>query len=207
MFLNRDFVKKETMKTKLKLIGLFSSIIFLVFIGNYLYDINFNYNFKEISKSRVYKSGVIPPNDLAEFVEKYKIKSIIDLRMPRTNDLKFNPEILGELQQEKRAVTKIKGLNYYNVPSGQIPTQKNIADFLKIMDNKNNYPVLIHCYHGTGRAILYSAIYKIEYEHFSNEQARLNTRDLVLFSSFDNSTPKGEYLKDYISRTSSLVQN
>lgn len=47
------------------------------------------------------------------------------------------------------------------------------------MDNPDNYPVLIHCYHGTGRVILYSAIYKIEYENFTNEMARLNIRDLV----------------------------
>jgi protein tyrosine/serine phosphatase len=32
------------------------------------------------------------------------------------------------------------------------------------MDNKDNYPVLIHCYHGTGRAEMYSALYRIEYE-------------------------------------------
>jgi protein tyrosine/serine phosphatase len=27
------------------------------------------------------------------------------------------------------------------------------------MDNSDNYPVLIHCYHGTGRAEMYSALY------------------------------------------------
>jgi protein tyrosine/serine phosphatase len=32
------------------------------------------------------------------------------------------------------------------------------------MDNSDNYPVLIHCYHGTGRAEMYSALYRIEYE-------------------------------------------
>jgi len=197
------------MKTNLKLIGIISGILALVYIGNYLFDIHLNYNFKEISKARVYKSGVIPPHKLAKYVHQYNIKSIIDLRMPGTNDLKLNPEIPGELQLEKVAVSKIKGLKYFNNPSGQIPTQKNIDDFLTIMDNPDNYPVLIHCYHGTGRAILYSAIYKIEYENFTNEKARLNTRDLVLFSSFDNGTPKGEYLKSYIPihRHTKMAQN
>jgi protein tyrosine phosphatase len=37
------------------------------------------------------------------------------------------------------------------------------------MDNSDNYPVLIHCYHGTGRAEMYSALYRIEYEKFTNE--------------------------------------
>ena len=115
------------MKTKLKLIGLFTGILFLVFLGNYVYDIHFNYNFMEIIKSKVYKSGVIPPNKIAEYVEKYKIKSIIDLRMLGTNDLKLNPEVTGELQAEKNAVAKIRGLNYFSNPSAQIPTQKNIV--------------------------------------------------------------------------------
>jgi hypothetical protein len=61
------------------------------------------------------------------------------------------------------------------------------------MDNSDNYPVLIHCYHGTGRAEMYSALYRIEYEN-TNEAARQGVRTLLKFSSFDDGTPKGEYL-------------
>ncbi|MFV8347074.1 dual specificity protein phosphatase family protein [Flavobacterium sp. ZB4P13] len=194
------------MKKAYKRIGGFLVLFSLCYIAAYLYDIHLNYNFKEIATKKVYKSGVIPPDQIKDYVQKYKIKSIIDLRIPGTNDLKLNPEVPGELQAEKNAVTKIKGLNYFSNPSDQIPSQKNIDYFLEIMDNPANYPVLIHCHHGTGRAILYSAIYRIEFENSSNEQARLNTRDLVLFSSFDNGTPKGEYLKAYVSRNRVVAQ-
>lgn len=194
------------MKKLYKRIGGFLVLFSLCYIAAYLYDIHLNYNFKEIATKKVYKSGVIPPDQIKDYVQKYKIKSIIDLRIPGTNDLKLNPEVPGELQAEKNAVAKIKGLNYFSNPSNQIPSQKNIDCFLEIMDNPANYPVLIHCHHGTGRAILYSAIYRIEFENSSNEQARLNTRDLVLFSSFDNGTPKGEYLKAYVSRNRVVVQ-
>ena len=68
------------------------------------------------------------------------------------------------------------------------------------MDNKANYPVLIHCYHGIGRAEMYSALYRIEYENFTNEAARQGVRTLIKYSSFDDGTPKGEYLKAYKSR-------
>jgi protein tyrosine/serine phosphatase len=51
------------------------------------------------------------------------------------------------------------------------------------MDNSDNYPVLIHCYHGTGRAEMYSALYRIEYEKFTNEAARQGVRTLLKFSS------------------------
>lgn len=183
-----------------KIIGFSILAIVLVLVGKYVYDMNINHNFETITEGKVYKSGVIPPNELERYVKKYQIKSIVDLRMPGTNDLVLNPEKLGELKGEKEAVAKIKGVNYFSNPSEQIPNEKNIEVFTKIMDNNANYPVLIHCYHGTGRAEIYSALYRIEYEDFTNEEARKGVRTLIKWSSFDDGTPKGEYLKAYKSR-------
>lgn len=188
------------MKNK-KTIGFLLFMIVSIFVGKYVYDMNINHNFETITEGKVYKSGVIPPDEIESYVKKYHIKSIVDLRMPGTNDLVLNPEKPGELQAEKTAVAKIGGVKYFSNPSEQVPNEKNIATFTKIMDNKDNYPVLIHCYHGTGRAEMYSALYRIEYEKFSNEDARRGVRTLIKFSSFDDGTPKGEYLKAYRSRS------
>jgi protein tyrosine/serine phosphatase len=188
------------MKKNKKIIGFSILAIVLFFAGKYYYDMNINHNFEIITQGKVYKSGVIPPNEIENYVKKYHIKSIVDLRMPGTNDLVLNPEKPGELQAEREAVAKINGVNYFSNPSEQVPNQKNIDVFTKIMDNKANYPVLIHCYHGTGRAEMYSAIYRIEYENFTNEEARNGVRTLIKWSSFDDGKPKGEYLKAYKSR-------
>ncbi|WP_306352652.1 dual specificity protein phosphatase family protein [Flavobacterium sp. '19STA2R22 D10 B1'] len=188
---------------KIKLFTLIGiSLIVLISVGMYVYQMHFNHNFVEISKDKVYKSAVIPPDEIQDYVTKYKIKTIIDLRQPGTNDTILNPEQIGDIQAEKNAVAKIEGLNYYNIPSEQIPNQDNLNKFFKVLDDKTNYPVLIHCYHGTGRAPLYSALYRIEYENYTNDEARKKTRFAVAFSSFDNKTPKGEYLKSYIKRKS-----
>jgi protein tyrosine/serine phosphatase len=188
------------MKKNKKIIGFSILAIVLIFAGKYYYDMNINHNFEIITQGKVYKSGVIPPNEIENYVKKYHIKSIVDLRMPGTNDLVLNPEKPGELQAEREAVAKISGVNYFSNPSEQVPNQKNIDVFTKIMDNKANYPVLIHCYHGTGRAEMYSAIYRIEYENFTNEEARNGVRTLIKWSSFDDGKPKGEYLKAYKTR-------
>jgi len=188
------------MKSTRKKIAIVLGIILLVAVVKYVYDMNINHNFEVITEGKVYKSGVIPPDEIADYVAQYHIKSIIDLRMPGTNDLVLNPEKPGELQAEREAVAKIKGVNYFSNPSEQVPNAKNIAIFTSILDNKANYPVLIHCYHGTGRAELYSAIYRMEYENFTNEEARKGVRTLIKFSSFDDGTPKGEYLKAYQTR-------
>jgi len=168
--------------------------------GKYVYDRHINHNFMEITEGKVYKSGVIPPDEIADYVKKYKIKSIVDLRFPGTGDDVNNPEIPTELIAEKEAVEKIPGVNYFNNGSDQVPKQENLDSFFKIMDNQDNYPVLIHCYHGIGRAQMYSALYRIEYEGFSNEEARSKAAFPVIFSSFDDGKPKGEYLKAYKSR-------
>ena len=188
------------MKKNKKIIG-FSIVVFvLVLVGKYVYDMNIKHNFETITEGEVYKSGVIPTDQLKDYINKYHIKSIVDLRFPGTIDLVNNPEIPTELTAEKEAVAKIKGVNYFNNGSDQVPKQENLDVFFKIMDNPSNYPVLIHCYHGVGRAELYSAIYRIEYENFTNEEARSGVRTLVKWSSFDDGKPKGEYLKGYKSR-------
>jgi len=69
------------------------------------------------------------------------------------------------------------------------------------MEIKDNYPVLIHCYHGVCRAEMYSAIYRIEYEGMDKDEARTSTRFFTKFSSFDLGKPKGDYLHNYVKRS------
>lgn len=185
------------MKKKIS-IALF--LVAAVFGAKYVYDMHINHNFETITEGKVYKSGVIPPDEIADYVKKYKIKSIVDLRFPGTGDDVNNPEVPAELTAEKEAVAKIEGVNYFNNGSDQVPKQKNLDTFFKIMDNKDNYPVLIHCYHGVGRAEMYSALYRIEYENWTNEEARQGVRTVIKWSSFDDGKPKGEFLKAYQSR-------
>ena len=194
------------MSTKKK-IGIVVLVLVIIGTGKYVYNRHIRHNFMTITEGKVYKSGVIPPDEIADFVKEYKIKSIVDLRFPGTGDDVNNPEIPVELTAEKNAVAKIPGVNYFNNGSDQVPTQKNLDIFFKIMDNPDNYPVLIHCYHGIGRAQMYSAIYRIEYESWDNEKARHAAAFPFTFSPFDDGKPKGDYLKNYKSRKELAKEN
>lgn len=171
--------------------------VVLIVVGKYLYDTNINHNFKAVTEGKVYKSGAIPIDQLPGYIEKYNIKSVIDLRFPGTDDLVNNPEIPEQLTAEKDAIDKIEGVTYYNIGSEQIPDDETVGRFLKVMDDELNYPVLIHCHHGEGRAVLFSSIYRMEYENMPNEDARKNSRTIVKFGNFDHGTSKGEYVKNY----------
>jgi protein tyrosine/serine phosphatase len=187
-----------------KKIGLVVILLIATGVGKYVYDMHINHNFETITEGKVFKSGVIPPNEIEDYVKDYKIKSIIDLRFPGTGDDVNNPEIPAELTAEKEAIAKIKGVNYFNNGSDQVPKPHNLDTFFKIMDDPKNYPVLIHCYHGVGRAEMYSAIYRIEYENMDRDEARTNTRFLTKWSSFDLGKPKGDFLHNYQRRNDTL---
>lgn len=186
----------------IKKLGFFLITIILISVGIYVYNVHINHNFKTITKDKVYKSGVIPPGEIKDYVAKYHIKSIVDLRFPGTDDLLNNPEIPEELLAEKNVVEKLKNVNYFNVGSEQVPKQEVLDRFFEVMDDSANYPILIHCYHGDGRAQLFSSVYRIEYEGMSNDEARNKTRLLLKWSSFDDGKPKGEFLKNYKRRNS-----
>lgn len=185
----------------------FFVVVFLLLAKHHIWDMHINHNFETITENKVYKSGVIPPDEIAEYVDKYKIKSIIDLRKPGTLDVVNNPERAGQVEAERKAAEAIPGLQYFNIPSDQTPSDDSVVDkFLDVMKESDNYPVLIHCHHGEGRAHLYSAIYRIEFEGMDNELARQKTREFRPMGSFSEDRPKGAYLINYQKRLDNEVQ-
>lgn len=175
-------------------------VIVVIAVGKYVYDVNIDHNFETISEGKVYKSGTIPPDQLPEYMKKYNIKSVVDLRKPGTNDLVNNPEVSPELVAEKKAVESVPGARYFDIGSEQIPDQATLDRFYAVMDNPDNYPVLVHCYHGEGRAPLFGAVYKMEYEKIPNEQAREEARWFVGLSPFAESKAKGQFVLNYQTR-------
>ncbi len=178
--------------------------IFLIFILvaglPYVWWVHFNYRFAAVVENKVYKSGAIPPEKIARYINKHKIKTVVDLRDPGRHDA-LNPGKQAEIDQEREAIEKLPGVTHINIPSGQVPTKETLTRFFEVMDDRTVYPVLIHCYHGTGRAMIYAALYRIEYEGFSNEDARAKTRVILSGSSFDEGRGKGDFLINYKPRS------
>ena len=65
-------------KKHIKKVGFLLLAVIFVLVGKYIYDMNINHNFETITEGKVYKSGVIPPNEIESYVKKYHIKSIVD---------------------------------------------------------------------------------------------------------------------------------
>lgn len=193
------------MKNILKLIG----YSLLIFAGYYFWFNHINYRFAPVAEGKVYKSALINPNTIESFLVKNNIKTVINLLDPGVQDA-LNPAKQKEISAEDEAIKLVNknnnlNINHISLPSGQVPTKKTLTKFFEILDDKANYPVLIHCYHGTGRAEIYSALYNIEYEKLSNKEARRKTRFIVegfgYRSSFSDGKVKGDFLINYKPRS------
>ena len=161
----------------------------ILFAGaGYGYWAILNYHFSTVTEGQVYRSGAIPPEKLLSIVRRYGIRAVIDLRDP------------GEEVNEERAALAELGVKHLHLPSEQIPKDETIDAFLEIMDHPEYQPVLIHCEHGEGRAVLFAAIYRMEYEGWSNERARRASRLLPWFGSFSSKGSKGIFILNYVRR-------
>jgi protein tyrosine/serine phosphatase len=161
----------------------------LIAAAGYGYWVYVDHRFWTVTDSQVYRSGAMPVETLQNKIKRYGIQTVIDFR--KTHD---------EVDTEHRALTQM-GVKHFSVPTGQVPTGKTVKAFLEIMDDRKNRPVLIHCQHGTGRVVLFSAIYRIEYEGWSNEDARRASRLMLYKSGFSLDSRKGKFLRHYVPRS------
>lgn len=173
----------------------------VIFAGLYVWYVHFNYRFETIDEHKVYKSAAIPPDQLPDYLKKYHIKTVVDLRDGGSYN-NLNPVNQSEIDAEAKVIANINGVKHINIPSPQVPTKKTLSQFLNVINDPKAYPILIHCYHGTGRAQIYSALYRIEKLNMSNDEARKKTRWITEMPGYDSAfattKEKGAFLVDYV---------
>ena len=147
----------------------------------------FEYRFATVTPGQLYRSGAMPPQRLLERVEENGIRAVIDLRTH------------GEDDAERRALAE-RGVKYFNLPATQAPSPAVVESFLELVAQSENRPLLVHCEHGVGRAVLFSALYRIEFEGWSNERARSSAYWGSGLGNFAPDSEKGRFLLDYSRR-------
>lgn len=135
--------------------------------------------FGTVVEGRVYRSGTLRPHWLAIAVRRHAIRTVIDLRRP------------GADVDRERDFLRGLGVTHVNVPVSQRPKAPVIDAFLAAIESAEP-PLLLHCLHGAGRARVFSALYRIEYEGWSPARA---ARTLPL-----RQRRKRAFVRDYVRR-------
>ena len=147
-----------------------------------------DYRFQVVSKGKLYRSAEMPPSLLARRCKRLGIRTVIDFRKPA-----------DRVNRERTALARV-GVRHVHLPSKQVPSPEVVRGFLEVMDDPDNLPALLHCTHGVGRTGVHSAIYRMEYERWSNERARQEAERLGGLKSFREDKPKGRFLLRYAPR-------
>jgi tyrosine-protein phosphatase SIW14 len=117
-------------------------------------------NFHEVNE-HLYR-GAQPLAGGMEKVAALGIKTVINLR--------------GEDEQTRLEETEAKaaGLRYFNVPLPSLgrPKDEQVERVLALINDPQNWPVLVHCHHGEDRTGIIIAVYRISHDGWTLEQAR-----------------------------------
>lgn len=158
-------------------------------------------NFRVVDEGVLYRSGQLSPAGLERVVHDYGIRTVVSFRDTEEGKAATPPD-----QWEEATCARL-GVNYVRMPlrywsrdeTGVVPAEENVAQFLKLMDDPKNYPVLAHCFRGVHRTGTYCAIYRMEKDGWANADAiaELKARG---YDTLDKDDDVREYLERYVPR-------
>jgi hypothetical protein len=135
-----------------------------------------------VDPGRVYRSGQMTAEGLADAVARYGIRTVLNVQ-----DEFPDPDLYLHFWTtrivKERACCANLGVRYVHlkpelisrrlVPQCRPPV---IEEFLAIMDDPASYPVLVHCHAGLHRTGVLIAVYRMEYQGWTAAQAWADMR-------------------------------
>lgn len=129
-------------------------------------------------------------DDICNEYEGYNIKTVINLRG-------YDPDE-DWCAEEKKAVVLI-GAKWIQFPvSGRrAPTPYEVEMLSNILEDRNNWPILVHCQGGVHRTGWVVAFYRIQYEGWKNSDAVAEMEDNGFDWSLHDRSEIKEWLLNY----------
>jgi len=130
--------------------------------------------FREVTPDRFYRCGQLTADGFREVIDRYHIRTIINLQNEAKDPLIPQTYYDRQTKVHESALCESLGVKYVLLepdllPRNQIPENHPVVidEYLKILEDPNAYPILIHCKAGLHRTGLLTAIYRMEYEGWS----------------------------------------
>ncbi len=156
-----------------------------------------------VAPGKLYRSGQLTAEGFRDAFRRYGIKTVVNLQEEARDPL--IPETWqGRTKVRESDVCKAMGVKYVALDGGVLDHPEReagtrpqvIDDFLDVMRDEENHPVLIHCLAGLHRTGLLTAVYRMEFEGWGPAEA---VRELRAngFGTFD-ATDGNVYLDRFI---------
>jgi protein tyrosine/serine phosphatase len=128
-------------------------------------------NFRVVKQGVLYRSGQMSLDGLKRVVHDHGIRTVVTLRDARVPGMD-PPDLAEEEYCNKEEITYVRiPPRNWSAPDGPAPVEAGVLRFREVMSDPTNYPVLVHCTAGIHRTGAYCAIYRMEFEHWTNAEA------------------------------------
>jgi len=139
----------------------------LAFAGYLWHEITEAYHFVTVTPEVLYRSGWMEPHGMNEVIKDYNIRTVVNLCLPSEETyLKSNNYL------EEQEICRNNGVKLINLPmvGNTPPTQEQTSEWLSLLKDSSNLPVLVHCAQGATRTSVMVAVYEIEFLRRGNEE-------------------------------------
>jgi tyrosine-protein phosphatase SIW14 len=133
--------------------------------------------FREVTPDRFYRSGQMTAAGFREIIEHYGIKCVINLQHEEPDPFLANHWLGAGTIQESELCREL-GVRYELLKPDVAPPNNRldvlppaVDEFLALLDDESNYPILLHCKAGLHRTGRLTAIYRMEYQGWSPGEA------------------------------------
>jgi tyrosine-protein phosphatase SIW14 len=184
-----------------------ATVVFLVLVAPIIYyrwEYTHSKRLREVVPGRLYRSGQMTAPGFQEAVGRYHVRTIINLQDeypdPKVDTGYFTTRSIRESELCRRL-----GVRYVYIPPDLVSRRRlpgerphAIEQFLAVMDDPANYPVLIHCRAGLHRTGVMAAVYRMEYDGWDADEA-INELKANGFGEWPCSAAN-DYIEEYILR-------
>ena len=156
-----------------------------------------------VTEGKFYRSGQLTANGFKDAFQRFGIKCVINLQEEARDPLipeawRWTPSIL------ESELCRAAGVKYISLDGGVLDVApedtgsrpKVLDEFIKLMHDENNFPVLIHCKAGLHRTGFLTGIYRMEFEGRSKEDVVRELRGNG-FGTY-GATEANDYVRVYI---------
>ncbi len=168
----------------------------------YRYCYTYGKRLRPVAEGKVYRSGCMTAAGLADAIERLKIRTVLNL-MEETPDPVLTAGYFDTTGVREAELCEQLGARMVNLTVDVIaPTRVGkerplaIDTFRALMDDPANYPVLIHCRAGLHRTGVLVAVYRMEYDGWTAQEAMGELRSHG-FGEFA-ATAANDYITQYI---------
>lgn len=133
--------------------------------------------FREVEPGRLYRSGQMTANGFRETVTRYGIKTVVNLQHEEPDPL-LPDNWLGKGRVRESELCAQLGVKYRLITPDILPPGNKledeppaVKDWLALLADESNYPILLHCKAGLHRTGRLTAIYRMEHHGWSQGEA------------------------------------